>query len=322
MRRLALVAAGGVVGVAPLLWINWQLFGSPLRSGYGYWSPHAGFRLDHGIAIPASGKPSNLTMYLRTLVGDGWFYPVTASPLLVLGCVAAFRLGGAARRLCVLTWLATLPLTAFLIVYALRSNRLLLPVLPLIVATMSLCCASAAPRWMRRSGLVLVVLTFVWTLGPGRDLLALPFAQSTGDVAALRRLAQLTEPDAVILAHSEPFGFAQLLRDGADRRWVPLRSDEHQLAIGLGKLEPVAVDAAEPAWLEPPIGAGIGRTRLLTRVAALCATGRPVYLSAQRAGGVPFFGKIEGWLRARWTLTEVAGSEPWLYRIECDTERD
>lgn len=322
MRRLALVGAGGVVGVAPLLWINWQLFGSPLRSGYGYWAPHAGFGLDRATAPPEPGRPSNLAVYLMALAGNGWFYPATASPLLALGSLAALRRGGTARRLCAFTWLATLFLTAFLLLYALRSNRLLLPVLPLIVASMSLCCASAAPRWMRASGLVLVALTLVAVLGPQRHLLDLPFARNVGDVAALRRLAQLTERDAVILAQSEPFGFAQLLRAGADRRWVPLRPDAHQLAIGLNRLPPVATDAAEPAWLEPPIGAAVGREQLLARTSALCATGRPVYLSAQLADAVPFFAKIERWLRERWTLTEVAGGEPWLYRVECAVPRD
>lgn len=321
-RRLAIVAAGGVIGVAPLLWINWQLFGSPLRSGYGYWSPGAGFHLDRAAASPRPGRPSNLAVYLTTLAGDGYFYPWTASPLLALGSIAALRLGGAARRLCALTWLVTLPFTAFLTVYALRSSRLLLPVLPLVVATMALCCARAAPRWMRGGGLALVALTLILVLGPRRDLLALPVAQGAGDVAALQRLARLTERDAVVLAHTEPFGFAQLLRDRADRVWVPVRPEEHQLTIGLRDLQPVAHDGSGGAWLEPPIVAAIGREQLLTRVAGLCASGRPVYLSAQRADGVAFFGRIERWLRERWPLTEVAGSEPWVYRIECRAPRD
>jgi 4-amino-4-deoxy-L-arabinose transferase-like glycosyltransferase len=320
-RRMALVAAGGLVGVAPLLWVNWRLFGSPLRSGYGYWAPQMGFALDRATAPRTDGRASNLVMYGSSLVGAHTLYPWTGGVLLALGAVAGVRLGAAPRRLCALATVVGVPYLAVLLAYSSSGTRLILPLLPLLTAVMALCCADGAARSLRWPGLALIVATALLVLGPRRDLLLPPVIQGKGDVAALERLARLTERNAVILAYTDPFAFEDVLRRAADRVWVPLRADDHQLTIGLRKLQPVAT-AGDGSWLEPPIGAPLDRERLVTRVAALCASGRPVYLSAHLAGAVSFFPDIERTLRARWTLHDVAGAVPWVHRIDCDAPRD
>jgi hypothetical protein len=217
----------------------------------------------------------------------------------------------------VLTAVIGAPYVVFLLTYSMRSTRLILPLLPLLATLMSLCCARGARRSLRLIGLALTALTALLIVGPLRDLLQPPIAQGKGDVGALERLARITERNAVILAYTDPFAFQDLLRRDADRVWVPLRADDHQLTIALRQLQPVKTEG-DGSWLERPIGAPLDRDRLVDRVAGLCARGRPVYLSAHQAGSVSFFAELERTLRARWTLRDVAGSEPWVYRVECD----
>ncbi|MBM4247584.1 MAG: hypothetical protein FJ148_27985 [Deltaproteobacteria bacterium] len=318
LRRATATACGVLLGVAPLLAMNARLFGSPLRSGYGYWAPFAGFALGQATAARPHERPSNLVTYGAQLVGDGAFHPWTGGVLLVLGTLVALRLGPAARRLCAFTWLTTVLFTGVLATYSNPTNRLMLPLLPLLAATMSLALAGTAPAWTRRLGGALLAgsLLLLTSMGPeflGRKL------DPYGDTATLEKIAATTEPNAAVLAYTSPLLFDRVLRrDGADRIWIPLRIDEHMLTIRTRARQPLEHDPARGGWIEQAIVAGFQPARVVARIEELCRSGRPVYVSMQRAPRRAFLPGLERALRQRFGLTQVLPPAPWaVYRVEC-----
>jgi 4-amino-4-deoxy-L-arabinose transferase-like glycosyltransferase len=317
LRRAFVTGLGVIAGIAPFLWLNARLFGSPLRSGYGFWTPLSSFAL--GRAAASAGRPSTLGMYVRQLAGDASLYPWPAAVLLLAGTAVALRLGGRARTLCAFTWLLTTLFVGMLASYSLATNRLLLPVLPLLAATMSLTVADAAPRIVRALGAALFAGALWLNLTIPSALLGQPTAPMF-DTATLEKIAAVAEPNAAVLAYSSPFLFERVLRrNGADRVWIPLRVDEHMLSIAALRLQPLERDPQRAGWIEQPIVLGFRPDRVIARIEALCRDGRPVYLSTQRAVHVVFMPELERTLRERFGLTQVVPPDPWaVYRVGCD----
>lgn len=320
LRRAFVTGLGVIAGVAPFLWLNARLFGSPLRSGYDFWAPRATFALGHATDAVYAGQVTPLGVYSRQLLGDDSLYPWYGALMLLLGTAAAFRLGRQARTLCVFAWLVTALFAGMLISYAMPAKRLMLPVLPVLAATMSLAVADAAPRASRALGTALLAAVLWFNLTLPLDLLGLP-AVPIFDTATLEKTAAVAEPNAAVLAYTSPLLFSRTLRrDGADRVWVPLRSSEHMLTIKRRHLKPLERDPAASGWIETPIVAGLRPARMVARIEALCRTGRPVYLSMQRAPQIAFMPELERALRERFALTQVVPPEPWaVYRVECGT---
>ncbi|MFN8601737.1 MAG: glycosyltransferase family 39 protein [Candidatus Binatia bacterium] len=318
LRRAFVTGLGVIAGVIPFLWLNARLFGSPLRSGYGFWTPLSGFALGHATTAIYAGQATPLGILIEQFRGDASLYAWPATPLLLLGTALAFRLGHRARTLCAFSWIVTALFAALLVSYSMPTRRLLLPVLPLLAATMSLAVADAAPRASRALGAVLLAGALWLNLTIPIELLGQPTVP-VFDTATLQKTAAVAEPNAVVLAYTSPFLFARTLRrDGADRAWVPLRADQHMLTIATRHLKPLEHDPADGGWIEKPIVAGFGPARVVARVEALCRSGRPVYLSEQRASQVSFMPELERLLRERFGLVQVVPPEPWaVYRVEC-----
>lgn len=318
IRRAFVTGLGVIAGVAPFLWLNARIFGSPLRSGYAFWAPQSGFALGHATTARFVGQATPLGILTEQFSGDASLYAWPAALMLLLGTAIAFRLGRRARTLCVFAWIVTALFAGLLVSYSMPTRRLLLPVLPLLAATMSLAVADAAPRASRALGAVLLAGALWLNLTIPIELLGQPIVP-VFDTATLQKTAAVAEPNAVVLAHTSPFLFARTLRsDGADRVWVPLRVDEHMLTIAARHLKPLEHDPAQGGWIEKPIVAGFSPARVIARVEALCRSGRPVYLSAQRAARVSFMPELERTLRERFGLVQVVPAEPWpVYRVDC-----
>jgi 4-amino-4-deoxy-L-arabinose transferase-like glycosyltransferase len=200
LRGASMLAAGVVLGLLPLLWLNTALFGSPLRTGYGYWTEHSAFGLTNAAAGSDAG--SNFTIYGHLLAGVGpaILYPWTAALLLVAGTWSGLRRGGTHRALVLLVALIMVPFTLLHLTYSQQSVRLFVSILPPLAAVMALPCAAAEPIALRGLGVVLLVATLL--IEAAHPEAAKPPDVPAFDVAALEQIAALTEPDAAILAHT------------------------------------------------------------------------------------------------------------------------
>jgi hypothetical protein len=317
LRNVIALGCGAAVGVLPLLWLDATLFGSPLHTGYGYWAPKAAFSVGR-VTATAVNRPSNLSVYGPVLVGDGALYPWPAAILLLAGAVVGLRRGGAVRKLVLVCLLVIVLFVSLHLGYSGRADRLFLSILPLFAAIMAVPLAAGSARTLRAGALVLVAATLLLEARQ-QDAFAPP-NRPYFDVATLERIAAVAEPNAAIVASTNPFSFARVLRrDGADRIWVPLRLDPHQLAIRVQHLVPVRRDDASRSWIARPITLPLDRRAALATVDALCREGRPVYLSEQRRGELRLLGRLERALGARHSLTAVVPAKPFaVYRVACD----
>lgn len=315
-RNTIVLAAGIVLGVLPLMWLNTELFGHPLSSGYGYWVPGAMFSLARVATARPSGIPSNAWQYGAMLVGDGASYPWTAAVLLLMGTLAGLRRPGAVRSLALLAWLVTVLFLALHLPYSGLGSRLVVPILPLLAAVMAIPFVEGARVWQRTLACALVAATLL--LESTRPDAYAPPNAPVHDVATLEKIAAIAEPDAAILAHANTISFARVLRRNADRVWVPLGLDAHQGAIEHMKLAPLRRGEGGGGWIRKPLRRPFDRDAAIATVADLCLSGRPVYLSEQLGPRVAFLGKLERALRARFRLTQVVAPEPYaVFRIEC-----
>jgi hypothetical protein len=316
LRSVIALGCGTAVGVLPLLWLDLSLFGSPLHTGYGYWAPGASFAMGQ-VTAEAVNRPSNLSVYLPVLVGDGALYPRPAAILLLVGTVVGLRRGGDARKLVLVCLLVIVPFVSLHAGYSGRADRLFLSILPLLAALMSIPLALGSARILRACALVLVVATLL--LEARQPDAFAPPNQPYFDVATLERAAGVAERNAAILASTNPIAFARVLRrNGADRIWVPLGLDPHQLTIRLRHLAPVRRDDTSRSWIATPITLPFDRTAALAAVDGLCREGRPVYFSEQRRGEFALLGSLENALRFRYSLTPVVAAQPFaIYRVGC-----
>ena len=316
-KQLAALLAGAALGVAPLLWLNAELFGSALRDGYGYWVRDTLLAPGRIVAGAADASPGNLRFYGGQLLGLGTLYPWPAGVLLVLGTVVAARGTTPARALATLAWLVAGALLVLLAGFLWQWDRLLLPVLPLVMALMALPCGGASSLRLRVPALALAGL--VVALGASAREHFAPPDGIAYDVATLRRIARIAEPDAAVLARSNAFAFARELRaDGADRVWVPLQLDVHAAAIEAGRLVPLRRAPGEGGWIREAVRRPFSPSRALATVDALCREGRPVYLSEQLDLYVALLPELKQALADRFGLTEVLAAEPYrVHRVAC-----
>lgn len=316
-RRALALLAGVLLGVLPLLCSNAELYGSPLRDGYAYWVSGDLVSASYVLEPRASGAPSNAWFYGTLLLGGGALYPVPAALLLVLGAFRAAR-GSSSER--VAGALAGLVLAALLVLHGgffWQWDRFLLPALPLLAVVMALPCAAATPRHLRVVAGVLVVATLL-VVAFRPEQLAPPNPQAY-DVATLRRIAAIAEPNAAVLARSNPFFVTRVLRAGSDRVWLPLATDPHTGSIERGRLLPVRHDASGHGWIRPAIRLPLRTESAVAAVAALCREGRPVYLSMQLDLYAAFLPRLRDALDQHFGLTEVLPPDPYaVYRIGCD----
>jgi 4-amino-4-deoxy-L-arabinose transferase-like glycosyltransferase len=316
-KQVAALLAGAALGVAPLLWLNAELFGSVQRDGYGYWVRDTLLAPARSVASGADGSPGNLRFYGGQLLGLGTLDPWPAGVLLLLGTVAAARGTTLARALATLAWLVAGALLALLAGFLWQWDRLLLPVLPLAVALMALPCGTSSPRRLRVLALALAGLVLLLAASV-RERFSPPDGVAH-DVATLRRIARIAEPNAAVLARTNAFAFARELRvDGADRVWVPLQMDVHAAAIEAGRLVPLRREPDEGGWIREAVRRPFSTSRALATVAALCREGRPVYLSEQLDLYVALLPELRQALADGFGITEVLPAEPYrVHRVAC-----
>jgi 4-amino-4-deoxy-L-arabinose transferase-like glycosyltransferase len=321
LRAVAALLAGAAIGVLPLLWLNAHTFGSPLRDGYGYWVHDSLMSAGRAFARPDGGTGANVSFYGAQILGLGTLYPWPAAVLLALGTVLGGARGGGARALVVLAWVVT---GFVLLVHAgfmWQWDRFLLPMLPLACAVMALPVAHSTPLPVRVASGALVALAVALVAAYPRRFA--PPDPPAGDVDTLRRIARIAEPNAAVLARTNPFAFERELRaSGADRVWVPLQTDAHTLEIL--RLQLVPIGRAEPAatWIRDSIRQPFSPDGAVEVVRRLCAEGRPVYVSDQLANKVALLAPLELALARRFGLTQVLAAEPFaVYRLRCPAGR-
>jgi len=321
LREIVALLVGTLAGVLPLLALNHALFGDALQDGYAYWVQRDLASAGYVLSSRPSGAPSNAWFYASLLLGGGALYPPTATLLLVLGGWRAARGTTTERAAGVLAALVLAALLALHLPFFWQWDRFLLPALPLLAVIMALPCAAGVPSRLRAVGGTLVVATLLLVASDGAQL-APPNPQAY-DVGTLRRIAAIAEPNAAVLARSHPVFVARVLRDVGDRVWVPLATDAHSNEIGQAGLEPLRHDPQAGGWIRPAIRMPFRVATALATVEALCAEGRPVYLSMQLDGHVAVLPALKAALERRFGLTEVLPAEPYpVYRVACGARRD
>lgn len=314
-RRSAALLAGLVLGQLPLLWWNAEVFGHPLADGYGYWVRDPIFSLDRAFAPGPGGGASNAWYYGALLLGGGALYPAGALPLLVLGALVAWR-APAARPLAVLAVLSVALFYGLHLAFVWKWDRFLLPVLPLLAAVMAVPFGREAPPAFRlASAFLLLAVLFQVRARPGAYDLPNPRSY---DVATLTEIAAATEPNAAILARTNPFAFERILRRNADRVWVPLRLDPHSRVIAKEQLAPLAREAGAGSWIREALSEPLRPEQAVRVVRELCREGRPVYLSEQLELQIPFLPGLRLLLLRRFGLATVVPPGPYaVYRVHC-----
>lgn len=321
LRDVAALLAGTLVGVLPMLALNAALFGDALHDGYAYWVERDLASARYVLSARPSGAPSNAWFYARLLLGGGALYPPTATVLLGLGAWRAARGTASERAAGALAALVLAALLALHLPFFWQWDRFVLPALPLLAVVMALPCAARAPSRLRAAAQVLVVATLL-LVASDEEQLAPPNGPAY-DVATLRRIAAIAEPDAAVLARSHPVFVARVLRGDTDRVWVPLQADPHTVEIGQGGLQPLRRDPHAGGWIRPAIRLPFRVERALATVESLCAEGRPVYLSMQLEGHVDLLPALKAALERRFGLTEALPADRYaVYRVACGAAPD
>ena len=223
LGAIARVSLAAVPGMALVLWLNAELYGSPLRSGYG----------DLGVLFAAAHVPGNLGRY-----GVTWI--ATSTPLVLLGLAAPFVLPRSARPR---AWALVVVAGALSIVYlAYRPFpewwylRFLLPAVVISLVLAASVIVTAGERVAGRAGPALAVVVLA---GAAAVMLRTPQA---GEARGLRRLeSRFTTTADAVAAHVA-------VTSPAITGWQsgPIR-------FGPGH-EVLMWDALDPAWLDRAIG--------------------------------------------------------------------
>ena len=317
LRRVAALLAGAALGVLPLLWLNARTFGSPFHDGYGYWVRDPEMLLERAFEPHENGAGANLPFLLRQIFGLGTLYSLPAAVLLVLGTAGSRTDGGRARALVTIAWVSTAFVVLLHAGYLWQSDRFQLITLPVLCGVMALACGRATPVRVRSAAFALVLVTVLVAAASPRRFD--PPDPQAWDVATLRRIARVAEPNAAVLARTNPFAFERELRaDGADRVWVPLQTDAHTLGILRLRLEPIGRSTPPATWIRDSIRLPFSADAALDLVSGLCREGRPVYLSDQIASQHDLLDPLEEALRHRFGLTEVLPADPYsVRRVDC-----
>jgi hypothetical protein len=314
-RRALLLGVAALAGIAPLLVYDVVTFGHPVAAGYAMWAPVTRFSTTYLWSPPAGGGTiGNLPFYLTALAGSGELYPWPWLPLVVLGAACGIRSVRSDERTLVLVAVvfAALLLGTYSVFFW-QDARFFLPALPLLFALGGFPLAPGRARATRLAGLVLMIAGLV-VLGRRADLYRPDkFFDEPG---VLRELAARTDPDSTLLVRTNEHFFTLLLRDGANRTWMPLGPDVHLFAVRWFGLAPVDPSMPRADWIDETLVDPFDRARAEAAIHAQLATRRPVYVSSLLAFQVPFFGQLMTLLRDRFLLEPVATSaRVELYRI-------
>jgi hypothetical protein len=315
LRQASLLVVATLAGIAPLLFYDFATFGHPLATGYAMWAPGMTFATTYLWGRPIGGGTiGNLPFYLRLLAGSGELYPWPWTLLAVLGGGCAIRSRRREERaILVLAGTFVVPLFGTYVLFFWQDARFLLPALPPLFALAALPLASHRGHATRLIGGGLL-LAGLLVLVQRPDLYDRDkFFDEPG---VLRELAAKTERDARLLLRTNEHFFALLLRDGADRTWVPLGPDTHLFTVRWLGLTPVDPSTPPASWIDQALCGAFVRTKAEAAIHALLAAGHPVYVSSLLGFQVPFFRPLMDLLRERFLLERVATSaRTELYRI-------
>ncbi len=312
---LLALGLGTVLGLLPTLAYNTVRFGSPLLDGVSFWV--AGSHFGSVLVLPsrdAGGQPNHV-YYPRLLGGLGSLYPWPIAVLIAGGAALALRRPGPPRRLAILALGFTAAVFAFHVRLVWQWSRYFLLPLPLLLAMGSLTVGRQAPRWLRAAGAALATVGIAIVLQ--QPHVYAPPDRPTREVAALKTIDAMVEPDAIIVGHTTTILFERLLRQRTDRVLVPIGVDEFQLPIILRRLQPLRSTGASREWLRAQLPRPANAAAVVQRIDALLAEGRPVYYTPMLGMPGP---ETTGMLpllmtRFRLRLVGVAGPAP-LYRME------
>lgn len=317
LRAVAALLAGAATGAVPLLWLNAHTFGSPFRDGYGFWVREPMLAAGRAFARHDGGGGANVRFYAAQLVGLGTLYPWPAALLLALGAIGGLARAGGARPLVLLACVATGAVVLVHASFLWQWDRFLVVTLPLLCVVMALPCGRASPFPVRAAARVLAgaVLALAVVTPSHFD----PPDPQAWDVATLRRIARIAEPNAAVLARTNPFAFARELRaNGADRVWVPLQTDAHALEILKLRLEPIARARPAETWIRRSLRLPFSADAAVDLVRSLCAEGRPVYVSEQIAAKAELLDPLEDAIARYFGSTEVLPADPYaVRRVAC-----
>jgi hypothetical protein len=151
LRELTMMAIAAVPGVALMLWLNYELYGSPIASGYG----------DATRLFSTAHIQDNLTNFGRALWQTQYLVPL-------LGVTAPLMFAGDTRKLCVLLVIAAATVTAVYVLYQPFPEwwylRFLIPALVLLLILTSAVAVALAAR-ARMGGVVPIVAVLLAILG-------------------------------------------------------------------------------------------------------------------------------------------------------------
>jgi 4-amino-4-deoxy-L-arabinose transferase-like glycosyltransferase len=303
-RVLLAFGAGLAAGLLPAMLYGLLRFGSPFASGYGYWVAADLFDWRNAVARPPVGTEPNLLFLARQLTGLGSLYPWPEAALAAAGLAIGWVGAGPPRHLAVIVVGTVVATVLFHVPFFWQWDRLLLPVLPLLLALAALPVAEGYPLPLRVGGGVLAALVVaIALLTPGA--FARP-DRPLGEVAGLRAIAASVEPNAALLAHGDVLLVQRLFRDGTDRVWVPIGRCEHRrLVRELGRT-PIAPAGEPPTWLWDALGTRAEGGDVEGVVRLLQLAGRPVYFTSLAMEQTPLVQQTLHALEARFTLTPVS----------------
>jgi 4-amino-4-deoxy-L-arabinose transferase-like glycosyltransferase len=315
-RRLLALAVGCLVGVLPMLAFDAWLFGSPVRTGYGYWAPGVHFDPSYLWAPPPNGgSRPNVLFYGGMLGGDGGAYTRPIAVLLGVAVLVGLRRRDLARALTILAVGYTAALVGLYGTFYWQAERFLVPALPLLAGLAAIVVGREAPGVLRL-GAAALLIAGVLSIGDWRRAFDPP-TYNRGAVETLRLTNRLVEPNAAVLAATNSYFFERELRADGDRVWIPLGYDRHRLIIGLRGLTPLRGGTTNAPWVATPVGRSLRPIDARETIDRMLATGRPVYLLKRRAFRVANWSRLLRVLQRWYRLRPVAGaSEALLVRIE------
>ena len=308
-RRLPIFLIAIAAGVVPLLLYQQATFGSPLRTGYHYWcsNPYDLF----ANTFSTDWALDHLRFYLGALHDQLADVPIPGRRPFLEGCALAILGGGfylglirllrdrqpASRRgLGFVLWTLVANL-AFYSFYFYRSERLLLPLLPLglVVAAHGLCgCVGALPA--REAGdrprlAVAALLATLLLVGKTSTFLLLhaPYYTGPGDLLGITTEAdRIMEDDALIISNASPVLVGYMLQRDHHRRYLPLNEEveyRNKVIAPHPPPDPTLIPRGQPTLHRYPRAAENGCRDAVPPSIAL----DPTALEASRTAGHPTY---------------------------------
>jgi hypothetical protein len=256
-RALLLVAGGLAAGAGLVLAHNAWCYGAPFATGYALWGWDVEDQFSWRNVLdapeaPGSGAASSRHVLTSAFLGLTQLQAVPVVLAALAGVVLLWRAGARARLLaggCVLAIGATY---LFLAGYAFRSERYLVPTVPLTAMLAGYGAARlAGPRraWLAPlAALVLLGVSVARAPGP-----SVAEAQGIVRFDSLQAASRAAEPDAALITTADPGLVEVLYRDGTERAVLYLgpygspRLAQHTLEQ-LGVAEVTAGDVV--AWAD------------------------------------------------------------------------